>query len=32
MKFTQSINNACCFELVLGILFDKSYTENQIDA
>ena len=32
MKLTQPINNACCFELVLGTEFDKSYKENQIDA
>ena len=32
MKIIQSINNACCFEMVLGTYFDKSYWENQTGA
>ena len=30
MKLTQPINNAFCFELVLGTHCGKSFRENQI--
>ena len=32
IKLIQSINSACYFELVLGVHFDKSYSEYQAGA